>query len=148
MGYGVSSWRHESHGGHRWLIVELTPLDGATRYCSGCDESVAAVHDRSVGRIRNLPVFDNAVELWVPRLRLTCAGHEPRLERLDWLARHARGAWPRTWRGCSRVTSILHAARWFAWTGRRSRAQCRLKDDADHWPPLCRPFQLPLPAYR
>lgn len=72
-GYGVAGWRHEQRGERRWLILELVPCDDAVRLCSGCGEPVAAVHDRSERRIRDLPVFEDPVELRVPRLRLACA---------------------------------------------------------------------------
>src|SRR3546814_10317424 len=85
VGYGVSSWRHEQRGKDRWLVLDLVPRDDAVRNCSGCGEPVRAVHDRSTRRIRDLPVFDDAVELRVPRLRLACPRCGPRLERLDWL---------------------------------------------------------------
>ena len=116
VGYGVSAWRHEQRGAHRWLIVELQPQGDAVRICSGCGESVAAIHDRSVRRIRDLPVFEDSVELHVPRLRLACTRCGPRLEHLDWLDPHARVT-RRLAESVARlcaVTSILQAARWFA----------------------------------
>lgn len=115
VGYGVSNWRREQRGQQRWLILELVPLDGIARCCSGCGAPVAAIHDRSERRIRDLPVFDEAVELRVPRLRLACPSCGPRLERLDWLAPHARVT-QRLAESVARlcaVTSLLHAARWF-----------------------------------
>ena len=115
VGYGVSSWHREQRGQQRWLIVELVPLDGIARCCAGCGAPVAAIHDRSERRIRDLPVFDEAVELRVPRLRLACPSCGPRLERLDWLAPHARVT-QRLAESVARlcaVTSLLHAARWF-----------------------------------
>lgn len=114
-GYGVAGWRHEQRGDRRWLILELVPCDDAVRLCSGCGEPVAAVHDRSERRIRDLPVFEDPVELRVPRLRLACATCGPRLERLAWLDPHARVT-RRLAESVARlcvVTSLLHAARWF-----------------------------------
>lgn len=113
-GYRVESLRHEQRGDLRWLIVELVPLDGVARYCSGCGASVAAVHDRSVRRIRDLPVFEHSVELRVPRLRLACPTCGPRLQRLAWLDPHCRVT-RRLAESVARlctVTSVLHAARW------------------------------------
>jgi len=111
----VSVWRHEQRGERRWLILELVPKAGVGRRCSGCGASVVAIHDRTVRRIRNLPVFEDAVELRVPRLRLACATCGPRLEQLDWLDPHARVT-RRLAQSVARlctVTSLLHAARWF-----------------------------------
>lgn len=67
-GYGVAGWRHEQRGDRRWLILELVPCDDAVRLCSGCGEPVAAVHDRSERRIRDLPVFEDPVD---PHARVT-----------------------------------------------------------------------------
>lgn len=115
VGYGVSAWRHEQRGGRRWLIVELQPQEEAVRVCSGCGDRAAAIHDRSVRRIRDLPVFEDPVELRVPRLRLACMNCGPRLEHLGWLDPHARVT-RRLAESVARlcaVTSILQAARWF-----------------------------------
>ena len=115
VGYGVAGWRHEQRGGRRWLVVELRPDEEAARTCSGCDRLVMAIHDRTVRRIRDLPVFDDPVELQVPRLRLACPGCGPRLEHLDWLDPHARVT-RRMAESVARLcamTSLRHAARWF-----------------------------------
>lgn len=114
VGYSVSGWRHEQRGAQRWLVVELVPEPGAVRICSGCGGGVAGVHDRTMRRIRDLPMFEDQVELRVPRLRLACVGCGPRLERLDWLDPHVRltrRMATSVARLCA-VTSVLHAARW------------------------------------
>jgi transposase len=114
VGYRVSGWRHEQRGTRRWLVIELAPETGRTRLCSGCGEDVAAIHDRTCRRIRDLPVFEDPVELHVPRLRLACPRCGPRLEQLDWLEPHARVT-RRLARSVARfctVASVRHAARW------------------------------------
>jgi transposase len=114
-GYGVEHWRHEDRGGRRWLVIALEPLPGIARRCSGCGATTTAIHDHSSRRIRDLPVFESAVELVVPRLRLACPTCGPRLEHLDWLDPHARitrRLAESVARLCA-VTSLLHAARWF-----------------------------------
>ena len=80
VGYRVEGWRHAHRGARRWLVLELTPVPGHVRHCSGCGEAVAAIHDRTVRRIRDLPVFEDPVELEVERLRLACPRCGPRLE--------------------------------------------------------------------
>jgi transposase len=114
-GYEVSGWRHEQRGERRWLVMELAPLEGVVRRCSGCGATSSAVHDRTVRRIRDLPVFDDPVELEVPRLRLACGTCGPRLERLDWLDSHARvtGRMAQSVARLCATTSLRHAARWF-----------------------------------
>lgn len=115
VGYGVEAWRHEWRAGRRWLVLELTPVLGQVRRCSGCHEAVTAIHDRTIRRIRDLPVFEEPVELEVERLRLACLRCGPRLERLDWFDAHAR-ATRRLAESVARlcaVTSILQTTRWF-----------------------------------
>lgn len=110
----MRKWRHESRGQQRWLVIELEPAPGAQRHCMGCGQAVTAIHDRMMRRIRELPIFDDQVELHVPRLRLACLSCGPRVERLDWLDRHCRVT-RRLAESVARlcaVTSVLHAARW------------------------------------
>jgi len=47
-------------------------------------------HDQTLRRVRDLPVFDEPVELEVQRQRLACPRCGPKLEHLDWLEQHAR----------------------------------------------------------
>lgn len=113
-GYRVEDWRHEWRADRRWLVLELTPSPDGVRRCSGCGEAVAAIHDRTIRRIRDLPVFEDLVELEVERLRLACPRCGPRLEQLDWLDPHARVTRrlaDSVARLCA-VTTVLHAARW------------------------------------
>lgn len=114
-GYRVEDWRHEQRGGRRWLVLELTPAPQQTRRCSGCGKAVETIHDRTIRRIRDLPVFEDPVELEVERLRLACPRCGPRLEQLEWLDAHARVT-RRLAESVARlcaVTSILQVARWF-----------------------------------
>lgn len=113
-GYRVGKWRHELRREQRWLVIELEPTPGAQRQCAGCGQAVASIHDWTMRRIRELPVFGAPVELHVPRLRLACPACGPRLERLDWLDPHARVT-RRLADSVARLcaaTSVRHAARW------------------------------------
>ena len=113
-GYSVSCWRHEQRGDRRWLLLDLVPDLRSEHVCSGCGDVVTTIHDRTLRRIRDLPVFDDPVELRVPRLRLACPRCGPRLERLDWLApysRVTRRLAQSVARFCT-VASVQHAARW------------------------------------
>ena len=117
VGYRVDDWRHERRGERRWLVLELTPVPDHVRRCSGCGEAVAAIHDRTVRRIRDLPVFEDLVELEVERLRLACSRCGPRLEQLDWLDPHARVT-RRLSESVARLcgaTSVRHAAKPRPW---------------------------------
>lgn len=113
VGYRVSGWRHEVRAAHRWLVLDLVP-DTSERICSGCNRSVTAIHDRTLRRIRDLPVFEDPVELCMLRQRLACPRCGPRLEHLDWLEPHSRVTRrlaQSVTRFCA-VASVRHAARW------------------------------------
>lgn len=113
-GYRVGKWRHELRREQRWLVIELEPTPGAQRQCAGCGQAVASIHDWTMRRIRELPVFGAPVELHVPRLRLACPACGPRQEQLDWLDPHARVT-RRLADSVARLcaaTSVRHAARW------------------------------------
>jgi transposase len=71
-----------------WIFLGRTP-DGPM-ICDGCGRAADRVHDIEVRTIRDLPILDAATWLSVPRRRVLCAHCGPRLERLDWLDRHAR----------------------------------------------------------
>jgi len=92
---------------------------GHQRCCGGCGALTAAIHDLEERRICDLPVFEQHVELLVPRVRVACPGCGPKLERLRWIAPYARVtqrlAEP-VGRLCE-VTAIRHVARFFglAW---------------------------------
>ena len=73
VGYRVDDWHQEQRAGQSWAVLELAPDEGAQRRCSGCDQPVAATHDSTLRRIRDLPLFEHAVELVIPRLRLARA---------------------------------------------------------------------------
>lgn len=110
----MASWRHEQRGDRRWLLLDLAPDPRSWHRCSGCGDVVAAIHDRTIRRIRDLPMFDDPVELYVSRLRLACPRCGPRLEHLDWLEPHSRVT-RRLAQSVARfctVASVRHAARW------------------------------------
>lgn len=115
VGYRIESWAETQRADRTWLVFKLRPDQGAKHICSGCGQPVGAVHDRTLRRIRDLPIFDYAVELVVPRFRLACPRCWPRLEQLDWLDPHARVT-RRLARNVARLcagTSVRHAAQWF-----------------------------------
>lgn len=71
-----------------WIFLGRAPC--ATMICDGCGQAVDRVHDIETRIVRDLPILDAATWLSVPRRRVLCPCCGPRLERLDWLARHAR----------------------------------------------------------
>jgi transposase len=114
-GYEVVEDWDEDRGQQRWCVIRLAPLRGRLRICSGCGRSTRAIHDLQERRVRDLPVFEHPVELVVPRVRVACAECGAKLERLAWLdayARVTRRLAESVARLC-RVTTVLHAARYF-----------------------------------
>lgn len=115
-GYEVREDRIELRQGRSWCVIELVALAGRRRCCSGCGVGTTVIHDVEERRIRDLPVFEHAVELIVPRIRVECLQCGPKIERLPWLdayARVTRRLADSVSRLC-KVASILHVARFFA----------------------------------
>lgn len=74
----------------RTLSLYLKPI-GKVMYCEQCGSRCQQVHETTVRRIRDLPIFDYRVVLHVPRRRVWCEHcGGPRLEKLDWLGRYQR----------------------------------------------------------
>ena len=119
-GYEIEHSWEEHRGEQRWCVIRLQPIVGARRCCSGCGRSSRAIHDSEERWVRDLPIFEVAVELIVPRIRVACAHCGPKLECLSWLepyARVTRRLAASVARLC-KVMSILHVARFYglAWT--------------------------------
>jgi transposase len=94
-------------------VIRLEPVRERRRCCSGCGRFTTAIHDLEERRVRDLPVFEHAVELIVPRVRVACVRCGPKLELLPWLdayARVTRRLADSVSRLCQ-VASILHVAR-------------------------------------
>jgi transposase len=114
-GYEVRDERIERRGEVSWCVIGLEPVRGHPRCCSGCGQFCTSIHDLEERRVRDLPVFEHAVELRVPRVRLACPRCGPKLERLTWLAPYARVT-QRLAASASRlckVASIRHVAAFF-----------------------------------
>ncbi|HNG82856.1 MAG TPA: ISL3 family transposase [Nitrospira sp.] len=64
---------------------------GKVMHCQQCGARCDRLHETTVRRVRDLPLFEYRVVLHVPRRRVwcdRCGG--PRLEKLDWLGRYQR----------------------------------------------------------
>jgi transposase len=114
-GYEVRDEHLERRGEAPWCVIRLEPVRGEPRRCSGCGQTTTAIHDLEERRVRDLPLFEHAVELIVPRVRVACPACGPKLERLSWLAPYARVTQrlgESVGRLCA-VMSIRHVARFF-----------------------------------
>ena len=97
------------------VMIELHPIRGHPRLCSGCGQICTSIPDTAQREVRDLPIFDADTCLLVHRVRVACATCGPKLERLSWLEPYARVT---TRLGQSvarlcRVLSIKHAADYF-----------------------------------
>lgn len=109
----VEDWK-EQRGAQSWCVLKLEPIRGWPRCCSGCGDRTEAIHDCQLRRVRDLPVFEHRIELWVPRVRVACPRCGPKLERLNWLAPYARvtSRLAESVARLCKVASILHVARY------------------------------------
>jgi transposase len=89
-GFEVCEWRVERRGTQSWCVLRLRRDRSRATYCSGCWREAPAIHDAEWRTVRDLPLFEHAVELEVPRLRVACTHCGPKLELLGWLEPYAR----------------------------------------------------------
>jgi transposase len=96
-------------------VLRLRRDRSRATYCSGCWREAPAIHDAEWRTVRDLPLFEHAVELEVPRLRVACTHCGPKLELLGWLEPYARVTQrlaESVVRLCA-VMSIQHVAEYF-----------------------------------
>lgn len=72
------------------ITIELKPRDDAVKRCSRCGTPVAAVHDVTERRVRDLPLMAYDVWLLFPQARLRCPRCGPTVEDIPWLDRYQR----------------------------------------------------------
>jgi transposase len=71
--------------------LELHPLAGHPRVCSGCGTPCCAIHDTTERWVRDLPILGSDTHLLVHRVRVACRScGGPKIEQLDWLEPYAR----------------------------------------------------------
>jgi len=77
-------------GEGRTLSLYLKPVS-KIMYCEQCGARCQQIHETTVRRVRDLPLFEYRVVLHVPRRRVWCERcGGPRLEKLAWLGRYQR----------------------------------------------------------
>src|SRR5690606_5285018 len=86
-------------------IFTLEPEQSASCSCSRCKRSGLPVHDSTMRRVRDLPVFGHASIIEFPRRRVLCPDCGPQLEMLSWLDPHMR----LTRRLAENITQLLQA---------------------------------------
>ena len=115
-GFELVGVRREPASGRPALVeLELRAAPGHARRCDGCSEVVAAVHDVSPRRVRDLPILEAETWLVVPRARLACPRCGPTVERVPWLDRYQRLT-TRLADALARLAHVLpvkHVAAWY-----------------------------------
>ena len=114
-GYELCGWRQERRGESSWCVLRLRRDRSGPAYCSDCWREAPALHDTEWRTVRDLPMFEHAVELELPRVRVACPHCGPKLELLGWLDPYARVT-SRLAESVSRlcaVMSIRHVADYF-----------------------------------
>ena len=74
----------------KFVSVELTPIPGILRKCSGCGRATRKIHDIDWRYVRDLPILEAETWLWIGRVRVACPDCGPKLEDLPWLAPYSR----------------------------------------------------------
>jgi len=72
------------------VSIELLPLAGHARRCSGCALMAEGIHDVQERWVRDLPAFVADCRLLAHRARAACPQRGPKLEDLPWLEAYAR----------------------------------------------------------
>lgn len=61
----MCGWRQESRAGRSWCVIQLRRVRERVAHCSGCLRPVEGFHDVEWRTVRDLPLFEHAVELRV-----------------------------------------------------------------------------------
>ncbi|OZI73988.1 ISL3 family transposase [Bordetella genomosp. 12] len=130
QGYAVErvEW---PEGAGRTLSIYLKPT-AKVMLCEQCGARCRQVHETTVRRVRDLPLFEYRVVLHVPRRRLLCERcGGPRLERLSWLGRYQRVT-DRLAAACSQLlqsSNVQAVARFFelGWHSVKALDKARLR---------------------
>lgn len=97
------------------LVLELRPVPDYPKRCSRCGEIVVEIHDTTVRRVRDLPVFDWDTWVVFPSARLQCPRCGPTVEMVPWLDKYQRMT-KRLAEAIGRLAMVLpvkHVAEWF-----------------------------------
>ena len=89
-GYSIESVDADREEGKAYVRIDLMPLPGVARRCSGCGRLVTKVHDVTFRWVRDLAILDAETWLWLGRVRVACPHCGPKLEALGWLAPYSR----------------------------------------------------------
>jgi transposase len=89
-GYSLERIDVHKEEGKTQVRIELAPLPGIARRCSGCDRMVTQIHDITFRWVRDLAILEAETWLWLGRVRVACPHCGPKVEALDWLAPYSR----------------------------------------------------------
>jgi transposase len=84
-GFQITSFKKSHHNNGAFLTIFLEPVVGVP-HCSICGEATPKVHDKRIRVVRDLPILDACVRLWVSVRRIKCNNCGVTQERISWLA--------------------------------------------------------------
>jgi hypothetical protein len=64
-GYSIESIDADREEGKAYVRIDLTPLPGVARRCSGCAGMVSKIHDVTFRWVRDLAILDAETWLWL-----------------------------------------------------------------------------------
>ena len=114
-GHELCGWRQERRGESRWCVLRLRRDRSQPAYCSRYWREAPALHDTEWRTVRDLAIFEHAVELEISRVRVACRHCGPKLELLGSLDPNAwvtKGLAESVSRLCA-VMSIRYVADYF-----------------------------------
>lgn len=118
-GFVIAAVAREPGGtptGAAQVTITLAADPHARRFCSRCGHAVAAVHDTTARRIRELPILEAETWLLVPLARVACPRCGPTVETRPWLDRYARMT-TRFAESVARLAQILPIQQVATWYG-------------------------------
>jgi hypothetical protein len=68
-GYSIEKAEVHKEGGKVQVWIELTPLPGTARRCSGCGRKVEQVHDVTFRWVRDVAILEAETWLWLGRVQ-------------------------------------------------------------------------------
>lgn len=87
-GYYVSEYTKNEHPAPN-ITIHLKPEKSASTTCPVCGKTTTKIHETTVRRVRDLPLFNRFVTLEIERRRIRCSCGSTFMECLTWLDKRA-----------------------------------------------------------
>jgi len=104
-GFSVVGMKHHTQAGTKWIELYLESRTDTQPRCGICGEATVHLHDARIRIIRDLPILDEQVRLWVRLRRIRCPRCGVAPEFVTWVEPYKR----MTTRLCSSVIALCRA---------------------------------------